>query len=78
MGFRLGGTFTANVTGDVSNKVNVRWHYSANGSSGSWSGTGSVIPDTDIIDVCPRAPGVPGRIALGAVMSATRVRVRKR
>jgi len=53
VGFRLGGTFTAGVTGDVSNKVNVRWHYSANGSSGSWSGTGSVIPGTDIIDVCP-------------------------
>jgi len=40
-----GGTFTATVEStDTSRKVNVRWHYSANGTSGSWSGTKSVIP----------------------------------
>ena len=40
-----GGTFTATVAStDTSDKVNVRWHYSANGSSGSWSGTRSVLP----------------------------------
>ena len=42
-----GATFTAQVSSDVAvpgNGVNVRWHYSANGSSGSWSGTASVVP----------------------------------
>ena len=40
-----GGTFTATVAStDTSDKVNVRWHYSANGSSGSWSGTRGVVP----------------------------------
>jgi len=40
-----GGTFTATVdSSDPSRKVNVRWHYSANGTSGSWSGTTSVTP----------------------------------
>jgi len=43
--FRQGGTFTATVVAtDTSHKVNVRWHYSANDSSGSWSGTKSVVP----------------------------------
>jgi len=42
-----GGTFTAAVAStDTGEKVNVRWHYSANGSSGSWSGTRSVLPIT--------------------------------
>jgi len=40
-----GGTFSATVaSSDTSEKVNVRWHYSANGTSGSWSGTRSVLP----------------------------------
>ena len=40
-----GGTFTTTVTSDVTVKgVNVRWHYSANGTSGSWSGTKGVVP----------------------------------
>ncbi len=43
-----GGTFTATVAStETSNKVNVRWHYSANGSSGSWSGTRGVLPIAD-------------------------------
>jgi hypothetical protein len=42
---RKGGTFTANLqASDQSHSVHVRWHYSANGSSGSWSGTGSFRP----------------------------------
>jgi hypothetical protein len=42
---QAGGTFTATaLSTDPSYKVNVRWHYSANGTSGSWSGTKSVIP----------------------------------
>ena len=42
-----GGTFNAAVMADAlvpGNGVHVRWHYSANGSSGSWSGTASVQP----------------------------------
>jgi hypothetical protein len=42
---KRGGTFTAQVQStDTTDKVNMRWHYSANGSSGSWSGTASIIP----------------------------------
>jgi hypothetical protein len=42
---RNGGTFTTTVQSDVAVKsVHVRWHYSANGTSGSWSGTSSVTP----------------------------------
>jgi hypothetical protein len=42
---RQGGTFSAGVTStDKTDKVNVRWHYSANSSAGGWSGTRSVIP----------------------------------
>jgi len=42
---RKGGTFTAILqASDQSHSVHVRWHYSANGSSGSWSGTGSFRP----------------------------------
>ena len=42
---RDGGTFTAELkASDTSRGVHVRWHYSANGSSGSWSGTTSFLP----------------------------------
>jgi len=42
---RQGGTFSAVlVASDTTRSVHVRWHYSANGSSGSWSGTGSFRP----------------------------------
>jgi hypothetical protein len=42
---RKGGTFSAVLTAtDTTRSVHVRWHYSANGSSGSWSGTGSFRP----------------------------------
>jgi probable HAF family extracellular repeat protein len=40
-----GGTFSTGVTSTGTDTINVRWHYSANGSSGSWSGTSSVAPD---------------------------------
>jgi hypothetical protein len=40
-----GGTFTAGIAStDLLNSVGVRWHYSANGSSGSWSGTLNTVP----------------------------------
>ena len=45
MSLSQGGTFTTTVLSDVGLKgVHVRWHYSANGTSGSWSGTASVPP----------------------------------
>jgi hypothetical protein len=41
-----GGTFSADLqASDTTLSVHVRWHYSANGSSGSWSGTSSFVPD---------------------------------
>jgi hypothetical protein len=42
-----GGTFTTQVFSDVpvpGNGIHVRWHYTANGTSGSWSGTAAVQP----------------------------------
>lgn len=40
-----GGTFTTLLgSTDKTDKVNIRWHYSANGSAGGWSGTQSVVP----------------------------------
>jgi len=40
-----GGTFTTLLgSDDKTDKVNIRWHYSANGSAGGWSGTQSVVP----------------------------------
>jgi hypothetical protein len=43
--FQAGGTFSAGVSStDTADKVNVRWHYSGNGSAGGWSGTKSVVP----------------------------------
>jgi hypothetical protein len=43
---QAGGTFTTGITStDTQDKVNVRWHYSANRSSGGWSGTTSAIPN---------------------------------
>jgi hypothetical protein len=41
---RSGGTFSADLASDGNDNVHVRWHYSANGTSGSWSGTGSFRP----------------------------------
>lgn len=44
-----GGTFSAVVNADApvpGDGVHVRWHYSANGSSGSWSATAHVQPGT--------------------------------
>jgi hypothetical protein len=42
---RKGGTFSADVLSTVTTSaIHVRWHYSANGTSGSWSGTRSVLP----------------------------------
>src|SRR6266545_537425 len=51
---KKGGTFTAILqASDTSHTVNVRWHYSANGSSGSWSGTKTFTPATLAINTAP-------------------------
>jgi sugar lactone lactonase YvrE len=43
--FQAGGTFFTGIgSTDTNDKVNVRWHYSGNGSAGGWSGTQSVVP----------------------------------
>jgi hypothetical protein len=43
--FQPGGTYSTTVSStDTKDKVNVRWHYSGNGSAGGWSGTSSVVP----------------------------------
>ena len=40
-----GGTFTATMaSSDATDPVSVRWHYSASGSAGGWSGTESFTP----------------------------------
>jgi hypothetical protein len=45
MTLKAGGTFTALVrANNTTSPIHVRWHYSAGGSSGSWSGTSSVTP----------------------------------
>lgn len=42
---RKGGIFSAQLqASDTTRSVHVRWHYRANGTSGSWSGTGSFRP----------------------------------
>ena len=41
-----GGTFYAGIASDGNHeKINIRWHYSANGSAGGWSGTKGVVPN---------------------------------
>ena len=43
---KSGGTFTADLqASDTSRSVHLRWHYSANGSAGGWSGTKSIVPN---------------------------------
>jgi len=38
------------VATDTSHKVNVRWHYSANDTSGCWSGTKGVLPTASDVE----------------------------
>jgi hypothetical protein len=45
MSLKNGGTFSAQVQStDSTDAMNIRWHYSARGSAGGWSGTLSFIP----------------------------------
>ena len=43
---KAGGTFKAGLRSTQPYKVNVRWHYSANGSKGGWSATGKFVTGT--------------------------------
>ena len=43
---KSGGTFlTGIMSSDHTDKVSVRWHYSANGSNGGWGATSSIVPN---------------------------------
>jgi hypothetical protein len=50
-------------------KVNFRWHYSANGSSGSWSGT-KTAPCASPLNMGPQAMEGDLKITPGTVLSA--------
>ena len=42
---KQGGTFRTGIrSSDTVDKVNVRWHYSANGRGGGWSSSKSIVP----------------------------------
>jgi hypothetical protein len=41
---KMGGTFSAGVTSTGTQKISVKWHYSANNSPGNWSSTAVVAP----------------------------------
>ena len=49
------GTTYAVIACPASGKVNTRWHYSANGSSGSWSGTTSTSCTNGSVKIGPQA-----------------------
>ncbi len=51
-------------------KVNVRWHYSANGSSGSWSGTKSTSCVDGSVAIGPQAMEGDLKVAPGATLKA--------
>jgi hypothetical protein len=60
---------TAAVTCPVGTKVNFRWHYSANGSSGSWSGTKAVVCPGSLT-MGPQAMEGDLKVAPGATLKA--------
>jgi hypothetical protein len=79
MSLRGGAAFSADVlSSDVSHSLNVRFHYSAGGSSGSWSATRSVVPDAlDATSVPIGAVGATGlsvAIAIVVVLASVRRR----
>ena len=51
-------------------KINVRWHYSANGSSGSWSGTKSTACDGSVLTIGPQAMEGDLKLAPGTTLTA--------
>jgi len=67
MSLRNGGTFRADLQSDQHNAINVRFHYSANGTSGSWSATKSFDPDPISGSSVPE--GSNGIIVLSALIA---------
>jgi hypothetical protein len=63
---KSGGTFTAQLQStDTTDKVNIRWHYSANGSAGGWSGTASFIPGPVATSPLVSIRVTPASVSLG-------------
>ena len=61
-----GGTFTADVRStNTADTIHVRWHYSANGSSGSWSATATVNAPTAATFTSLRATRSSHGVVLG-------------
>ena len=73
MSLRNGAALSADAqSSDTSDALNVRFHYSANGSSGSWSATTTVTPSSLSPTTVPLGGiGAVGLIvALGAILGA--------
>lgn len=51
-------------------KINFRWHYSANGSSGSWSGTKSTTCDGSRLVMGPQAMEGDLKVSPGTILKA--------
>ena len=51
-------------------KINFRWHYSANGSSGSWSGTKSTTCDGSTLTMGPQAMEGDLKLSPGTTLNA--------
>jgi len=67
MSLRNGAVFTGALQSDQTNAINVRFHYSANGTSGSWSATKSFVPDPITGSLVPQ--GTIGVIVLSAAIA---------
>jgi hypothetical protein len=70
---RQGGTFTATLqSSDATDKLHVRWHYSADGSAGGWSRTMNVTPGTASLapPPAPTAPPQPTQIIVKVDLAA--------
>jgi len=68
MSLRNGGTFSGDLQSDDTHSINVRFHYSANGTSGSWSATKTFDPDP--ISGTPVPSGAIGSVGLALVAAA--------
>ena len=67
MSLRNGAAFSADLQSDQTNKISIRYHYSANGSSGSWSATTAFDPDS--ISGSPVPQGAAGVIVLSILIA---------
>ena len=80
MSLAAGGTFSADLqASDVSHSISVRFHYSANGTSGSWSATKAFTPDA--LSGTPASAGTVGVFSLaglvGLILIGTSLRRRR-